>query len=192
MNICIYGAASTTIDQKYISATEELGCLLAERGHGLVFGGGRNGLMGAAARGFTRGNASVIVGIAPKFFNVDGVLYEHCSEYIRPDTMRERKAILEEKADAFIAAPGGIGTFDELFEIVTLRSLGRHSKPVVLFDCFGFYSPMLTLLEHYQAEGFLKNFRSLVFVSDSPSDIAEYLENYTKTTLNVENFKNIK
>lgn len=192
MNICIYGAASTTIDKKYITATEDLGCILAKRGHGLVFGGGRNGLMGAAARGFTQGGASVIVCVAPKFFKTDGVLYEYSSEYIHPDTMRERKAILEDRSDAFIAAPGGIGTFDELFEIVTLRSLGRHSKPVVLYNVCGFYTPMLELLKKYEAEGFLKNFESLVFVSDSPEEIAQYLENYRSETLNVEDFKNIK
>ena len=192
MNICIYGAASKTLDEKYITATEDLGIVLAKRGHGLVFGGGRNGLMGAAARGFTRGGASEIICVAPKFFNVDGLLYEHCSEYIHPDTMRERKAILEERSAAFISAPGGIGTLDELFEIVTLRSLGRHSKPVVLYNVCGFYEPMLTMLEIYEKQGFLKNFRDLVFISDSPELIADYLESYVGETLNVDSFKNIK
>ncbi len=191
MNICVYGAASKTIDEKYITAVENLGYVLAERGHGLVFGGGRNGLMGAAARGFTKGNATEIICVAPKFFNVDGLLYEHCSEYIHPDTMRERKAILEERSDAFIASPGGIGTFDELFEIVTLRSLGRHTKPVVLYNVSGFYTPMLELLGKYESEGFLKNFKSLVFVSDDPFEVAEYLEKYCGDILSVDNFKNI-
>ena len=191
MNICVYGAASVSLHQKYITATEELGELLAKRGHGLVFGGGRYGLMGAAARGFTRGGAKEIVCVAPKFFQVDGVLYEHCSEYIHPDTMRERKGILEERADAFVAAPGGIGTFDELFEIITLRSLGRHTKPVVLYNACGFYTPMAELMERYEKEGFLKNFRKLVFMSDSPEAIADYLEGYVGEKLNVLDFKEL-
>ena len=191
MNICIYGASSKTLDKKYVTAVENLGMCLAKRGHGLVFGGGANGLMGAAARGFTKGNAKDIVGVAPKFFNVDGVLYEYSTEYIHPDTMRERKAILEEKSDAFIAAPGGIGTFDELFEIVTLRSLSQHEKPVVLYNACGFYNPMLEMLEAYEKEGFLKSFTELVYVSDNVSEIAEYLENYQGEKLCITQFKNI-
>ena len=191
MNICIYGAASKTLDEKYITSVEKLGYILAKRNHGLVFGGGRNGLMGAAARGFTRGGAKEIVCVAPKFFNVDGVLYEYCSEYIYPDTMRERKGILEERSDAFIAAPGGIGTLDELFEIVTLRSLGRHSKPVVLYNAYGFYEPMLSMLDIYEKQGFLKNFRNLVFVSDDLEIIADYLEKYQSGSFDVREFKNI-
>ncbi len=189
MNICVYGAASVSLDQKYITATENLGKELAKRGHGLVFGGGRNGLMGAAARGFTQGGAKDIICVAPKFFQVDGVLYEHCSEYIHPDTMRERKGILEDRSDAFIAAPGGIGTFDELFEIITLRSLGRHTKPVVLYNACGFYTPLTELMAKYEKEGFLKNFEKLVFISDSPTEIAEYLENYVGEKLSVTSFK---
>ena len=191
MNICIYGASSKTLDKKYVTAVENLGMCLAKRGHGLVFGGGRNGLMGAAARGFTKGNAKDILCVAPKFFNVDGILYEHCSEYIYPDTMRERKSILEERSDCFIAAPGGIGTLDELFEIVTLRSLGRHSKAIVLYNAFGFFNPMLEMLRIYESEGFLKNFGELVFVSDDIEKIAEYLESYKASSLGVESFTSI-
>lgn len=191
MNICIYGAASKTLHEKYITSVEDLGYTLAKRGHGLVFGGGRNGLMGASARGFTKGGAKDIVCVAPKFFNVDGVLYEHCSEYIYPDTMRERKGILEERSDAFIAAPGGVGTLDELFEIITLRSLGRHSKPVVLYNVYGFFEPMLSMLDNYEEQGFLKNFRNLVFISDNPESIADYLEKYRSTSFDVREFKNI-
>lgn len=191
MNICVYGASSRTIDRKYIEATENLGKVFAERGHSLVFGGGTGGLMGAAARGFEKGGAVDIICIAPKFFNVDGILFERCTEYIYPDTMRERKAIMEEKSDAFVAAPGGIGTFDEFFEIITLRSLGRHTKPVALFNAHGFYSPMLAMLKEYEGQGFLKLSDELFFVSESPEEIAHYVENAKNETLDVHNFKNI-
>lgn len=191
MNICIYGAASKTLDKKFIESVENMGQIFAERGHNLIFGGGKNGLMGAAARGFEKGGCKSVVGIAPKFFNTDGVLFERCSEYIYPDTMRERKAILEERSDAFVAVPGGIGTLDELFEIATLRSLGRHSKPIVLFNIFEFFTPLLNTLEKYEELGFLKNFNNLAFVSDNPEIIAEYIENYNPTTLKVGDFKNV-
>ena len=191
MFICIYAAASKALSESYIKSVEELGCFLAQRNHGLVFGGGTNGLMGAAARGFTKGGAKDIICVAPKFFNVDGILYDGCTEYIYPDTMRERKGIMEDKSEAFIAVPGGIGTLDELFEIITLKSLSRHTKPIVLYNVNGFFRPMLEMLDAYQREGFLKNYRSLLFISDSPKEIADYLESYKSDTTKVSDFKNI-
>lgn len=177
MNICIYGAASRTIDEKYYAAAEELGRYLAGRGHGLVFGGGAGGIMGAVARGFHAGGAKTILGVAPQFFNVDGVLYEQCSAYLYPDTMRERKRLFEEHADAFLAAPGGIGTLDEFFEIVTLRSLGRHAKPVALYNIFGFYDSLLTVLTDYEKKGFLDLRGGNLFgVCSTPEEAAAYVE----------------
>ena len=93
MNICVYGASSNNIDKSYITAMENLGVEMAKRGHTLVFGGGANGLMGAVARGMTKGGGK-IVGISPKFFDVDGVLYDKCTEFIYTETMRERKQLL--------------------------------------------------------------------------------------------------
>ena len=103
------------------------------RGHSLVYGGGAKGLMGAAARGVKR-QGGHILGIAPSFFNVDGELFEDCDEFLYPDTMRERKKLLEEKSDAFVILPGGIGTCNEFFETLVLRSLGRLAKPIALFN----------------------------------------------------------
>ena len=114
MVICIYGASSDQIDPAYLRAGEELGLAMARRGHSLVFGGGGHGLMGAVARGMTQGGGS-ITGVAPRFFNVDGSLYDGCTEFLYTDTMRERKALMEERADAFVMTPGGIGTYEEFF-----------------------------------------------------------------------------
>ena len=114
MNICVYGASSSTIAKSYINPTEELGEKMAKRGHNLVYGAGALGLMGAAARGVLRGGGKII-GVAPAFFKVDGVLFDECDEMIYTDTMRERKGIMEEKSDAFIMTPGGLGTYDEFF-----------------------------------------------------------------------------
>ena len=133
MNICIYGASSEELKKIYYEKTEELGRLMAKRGHGLVFGGGETGLMGAAARGVSH-EKGYILGISPKFFDQPGVLYQHCTEFIFTETMRERKHLLESRSDATIVVPGGIGTYEEFFEILTLKSLGRIDRPIVLYN----------------------------------------------------------
>ncbi|MBO5370027.1 MAG: TIGR00730 family Rossman fold protein, partial [Clostridia bacterium] len=131
MRICVYGASSVKTDKKYIDAVENLCYKLASEGHSLVYGAGANGLMGAAARGFTKGGGHII-GVVPHFFNIDGILYDKCDELIRTETMRERKQIMEDKADVFVVVPGGVGTFDEFFEILTLKQLARHSKAMII------------------------------------------------------------
>ena len=109
MNICIYGASSNIIDDVYIKDGESLGSIIAKRGHGIVYGGGAEGMIGAVARGVSQENGSII-GIAPSFFKVDGVLYDKCTEFIYTDTMRNRKEKMELLSDAFLVTPGGIGT----------------------------------------------------------------------------------
>ena len=123
MNICVYGASSNQIDKDFIKAGELLGEEIAKRGHTLIFGAGANGLMGAAARGAASQNGKII-GIAPKFFNADGVLYEKCTELIMTGTMRERKQTMEDMSEAFVMVPGGIGTLEEFFEILKAIFLG--------------------------------------------------------------------
>ena len=124
MRICVYGAASPTIDPEYIRQTEIMGAEMAKRGHNLVFGGGANGLMGAAARG-VRSQGGHIIGVIPKFFDKEKIeaVYTVCDEIHMPETMRERKQMMEDYADAFIMVPGGIGTYEEFFEILTLKQL---------------------------------------------------------------------
>ena len=124
MRICVFGAASPTIDPEYIKRVEELGRELARRGHSLVFGAGANGLMGAAARGVHEGGGRVL-GVIAKFFDEEDVeaIYDKCDELIFTDTMRQRKETMENNADAFIVVPGGIGTFEEHFEILTSKQL---------------------------------------------------------------------
>lgn len=154
MNICVYGAASNDIHPQYLAEGEVLGLEMARRGHSLIFGGGANGLMGAVVRGVSAGSGESI-GIVPSFFNVDGVLYPDCTQLIYTATMRERKQLMEEKADAFILTPGGIGSFDEFFEILTLRSLGRHNKPIAILNTRGYYDSLSDLMTRAATEGFL-------------------------------------
>ncbi len=193
MKICIYGASSTTIDKSYIEDGERLGSVMAKRGHSLVFGGGTHGLMGAVARGvYSVGNAQII-GVAPSFFNVDGILYEHCTDFIYPETMRERKKIMDDISDAFIVTPGGIGTFDEFFEILTLKQLGRHNKPIAILNTNGYYDHLKEFLQNGMRENFLtEECYKLFFISDSIEELLSYIENYTEESTEVSRFKEIK
>ena len=177
MNITVYGAASDSIADIYKQAGEELGEELARRGHNLIFGGGASGMMGATARGASRGGGHITC-IAPSFFNIDGVLYPECDEYIFTETMRERKQKLEELSDCFIVSPGGVGTFDEFFEILTLRQLNRHNKPIAILNTEGYYSFMLAMMQNAVDLHFMTplNF-DLIFVSDIVKDVLDYVEN---------------
>ena len=154
MNICVYAASGKELDNIYFEEAARLGALMAKAGHTLVFGGGSEGLMGACAKGAKEAGGRVI-GIAPLFFDEPGVLYKGCDEFIYTETMRERKQLMEQLAEAFIMLPGGIGTFEEFFEILTLKQLGRHSKPIAILNTAGYYGPMVAMLEHTARQRFM-------------------------------------
>ena len=187
MKICVYGAASSLIEQSYIDAGVELGKKMAKKNMDLVFGGGRNGMMGAVARGEIEEGGEVI-GIAPAFFEESNaeVSFENCTEFIRTDTMRERKRLLEEKSDAFIITPGGIGTFDEFFEILTLKQLGRHNKPICIFNINGYYNNMSAMMQVCVDEKFITDdCRNLCRVFRNIDSMLEYIENYKPEDIDV-------
>ena len=150
---------------------------MAQRGHSLIFGGGADGLMGAAARGMAKFGGEII-GVAPSFFNVDGILYDKCTDFIFTETMRERKQAMEDGADAFIAVPGGIGTFEEFFEVLTLKQLGRHKKLIALFNIDGYFDDMLKMMETAVNQKFMKNeYNKLYSAFTSAENILKYIEN---------------
>ncbi len=155
MKICVYGASSDSIDPRFISAVEELGRLIAAGGHTLIFGGGDTGLMGAAARGVISGGGELI-GIAPDFFDKPGILCKSCTQFIYTETMRQRKQLMEDMADAFVVSPGGIGTYEEFIEILTLKQLGRHQKPIAVLNTLGYYEPMQALMQNTVTMGFMR------------------------------------
>ncbi|MBO5059443.1 MAG: TIGR00730 family Rossman fold protein [Clostridia bacterium] len=191
MNICVYGASSDLIDKSFIEAAEGLGRELAKRGHTLIFGGGAGGVMGASARGVASENGKII-GITPEFFNVDGMVYESCSELIRPATMRERKKMLEDMSDGFIMAPGGIGTFDEFFEILTLKQLSRHTKAIAIYNVNNYFGDLLNLMKKAIEENFVKEeCLELYRVFDDAGELLDYMEGYKPVDLDILNFKNI-
>ena len=192
MNICVYGAASKNIDPKYTDAGYDLGLKLAKRGHGLVFGGGNGGMMGAVARGAHDGGAHII-GIAPSFFNIDGVLYPHSDEIIYTETMRQRKQKMEDMSGAFIVTPGGIGTFEEFFEILTLKQLARTDKPLVILNTAGYYDSMLMMMRHSIENNFLTaSTMGLIFVADTPDDALDYIAEYHSQEVDIKKLRNVE
>lgn len=191
MRICVYGASSTELEKKYLDEGIELGEKMAKRGHSLVFGGGANGLMGAVAIGMTNGGGH-ITGIAPSFFNVDGILYEHCTEFISTETMRERKKLLEDLSDAFVMSPGGIGTYEEFFEILTAKQLGLHNKAIAILNTNGYYDAMQQMLEIGVRDNFLKSATfELYKICKTPDEVLDYLENYSYEAKDLSDYKAI-
>ena len=192
MRICIYGAASPTIDAEYTEKVELLGEKLAKRGHSLVFGGGANGLMGAAARGVKKGGGHIL-GVIPKFFMEDTIehLYAFCDEVTVPETMRERKQIMEENADAFIVLPGGIGTYEEFFEILTSKQLCRHNKPIAIYNIGGFYDKIVLALEDAIEKGFIKaRCLELYCITEDTDKLFEYIEAPAEEIKSIKELKN--
>ena len=176
MNICLFGASSEDINSIYFEEVEKLGMMMANRGHGMVFGGGATGLMGAAVRGLSR-EGGYSLGIAPRFFDKPGVLFADCTEFMFTDTMRERKQLMEDNSDAFIIVPGGIGTFEEFFEILTLKQLGRHNKPIAVFNINHYYDDIENIIKKASEEGFLKKeFLDIFKVSNDADELLNYLE----------------
>ncbi len=155
MKICVFGASSDNIPKEYLSAARSFGEAIARRGHTLWFGGGAHGVMGEAARGVTS-QGGELFGVAPSFFNVGDTLYQDCTNLIFTDTMRERKAILEDASDAFAVLPGGIGTYEEFFEVLVLCQLGQMKKPLAVYNVGGCYEKLRELIVSTVDHGFMK------------------------------------
>lgn len=191
MNICVYGAASDKIEEKYKTASEILGQKMAEHGHSLIFGGGDNGVMGAVARGVHE-KGGEIIGVAPTFFDVDGILFPNCTTLIPTETMRERKRILEEKADAFVIAPGGIGTFDEFFEILTLKQLQQHNKAIAIYNVDGYYDDLLAMMKNAADKEFISDMAlGLYSVFSDADEVINFLENYVPKEEDIYRLRNL-
>ena len=175
--ICVYCSSSNRIHADYFEAAARAGRLLAERGHTLVYGGGSVGLMGAVARAVHKGGGHVVGAIPEALRQIEGVAYEVADELAVTETMQERKAILFTRADAFLILPGGFGTLEEFMEVLTLRTLGYHHKPIVLVNTAGFYDPLLRLFEHFYAGGFARErVRTLYHVAEDPEAALDYLD----------------
>lgn len=151
--LCVYCASSTRLDPKYYAAAEQIGRGMVEEGWGLIYGGGHAGLMGSVAKG-VKANRGCVIGVIPDFMMERELAYREADELVVVDTMRERKRIMASRADAFLALPGGVGTLEELSEVLTERYLNLSQKPVVLFNQDGFYDDLLRFFDRMVAENF--------------------------------------
>lgn len=175
MNICLYGSGSRKIDESYTDEAYRLGCEMAKRGHTLVFGGGDTGMMGACARGISD-NGGKSIGIAPEWIGEFEPLCETCSEFIYVDSMDERKRGFLDNSDAFIISPGGIGTLDEFFEIITLKKLKQHDKMIIVFNINHFFDTMLKMIDEMSEKGFLYKQEETYKVAADIDDVFRHLE----------------
>ena len=152
--ICVYAGSNVGVRQEYQDAAKALGQELVTRGLGLVYGGGHVGLMGVLADAVLAGGGEV-AGVMPAALFPNEVAYRNVTQFYEVGSMHERKAMMAEMADGFIALPGGFGTYDELFEMITWSQIGLHSKPVGLLNVAGFFEPLLALVKHSSDEGFI-------------------------------------
>ncbi len=174
-SLCVYCGSRPGVDPQHAAAAQALGQWIGSRGGQLVYGGGRNGLMGITALA-TRHSGGRVVGVIPSSLVEREWANHDCDELLVVETMHERKRIMAERSDAFMALPGGIGTFEEFFEVWTWRQLGYHDKPVGLLNLGGYYDAMLTFLSGSVREGFMNDTQmDLVRVGTQPIPLAERL-----------------
>lgn len=180
-SICVFCGASAGNNPVYSNAAESLGTLLAQQELELVWGGGHVGLMGVVADATVAAGGKVW-GVIPDFMAARELAYAadpaqpgH-TEIVLVDSMHARKAAMADRADAFVALPGGFGTMDELFEILTWAQLDLHDKPIALLNIDGFFAPLIAMIEHMQAEGFVKpHHRDLITIAETPEALLHAL-----------------
>lgn len=176
-SICVYCGSKAGNQPEFAQLAVQVGTWIGEHGGQLVYGGGRNGLMGLVAEA-TMAAGGNVVGIIPKALVEKEWAHQGCNELHVVDTMHERKRLMAEKADAFLALPGGIGTFEELFEVWTWRQLGYHDKPVGILNGLGYYDGLLAFIDQVVQDGFMTDWQTqLVQVgSDAPLLLANLVE----------------
>lgn len=173
--VCVFAGSSVGVRPSYRAAAEALGSAIAARGWGLVYGGGGIGLMGVVADAALAGGGEVI-GVIPNALDTHEVAHRGLTSLRVVADMHTRKASMADLADGFVALPGGLGTFDELFEIVTWAQLGFHAKPIGLLDVDGYFAPLRALVEHAVAEGFVApRYRALLDVDSDPIALLDRL-----------------
>jgi len=174
--LCVYCASSRQLDRKYHEVAQELGRAMVERGWGLVYGGGNVGLMGEVAHA-VKGAGGHVVGVIPEFMIARELAFRDADELVTVKTMRERKQLMEERAAAFLTLPGGIGTLEELTEIMTLRYINLLHKPVVLLNQDGFYDDLLRFFDRMTEEKFKSpGMKKLLAVAATVPEVWPHLE----------------
>jgi cytokinin riboside 5'-monophosphate phosphoribohydrolase len=178
-----YTSSSDAVDGRFTEVVVAFGHRIGERGDELVYGGTAVGLMGRLADAVRAGGGRV-TGVIPRLMQERGLSDDACDELIITDGMSGRKQTMIERADAFVALPGGFGTLEELFEVLTLKQLGYHDKPIVLLDVDGFYAPLLELFDHLYEHRFAKpEYAALYHVATTVDDVFAHVDAYQPTAL---------
>jgi uncharacterized protein (TIGR00730 family) len=177
-SICIYCGSADNVLPEYLESARQMGAAVAERGWTVVYGAGSIGLMGAVADGALEAGGQVI-GVIPALFNTPRLAHSGLTRLEVLDTIHLRKARMIELSDAFIALPGGFGTLEELFEILTWAQVGLHQKPVGVLNTRRYFDPLLALIEHAQSEGFIySEHRDLLTSATTPQSLLDALQNH--------------
>lgn len=181
--LCVFCGSSAGETSRYVDAATGMGRLLAERGVKLVYGGSRMGLMGRLADAALEAGGTV-VGIIPRALVHREVAHEELTELRVVESMHERKALMAELADGFVALPGGLGTLEEFFEVLTWSQLGLHRKPCGLLDVNGYFRPLVRFLDHAVDQGFLaQSHRGMIQVHEEAEELLHRLEGYQPPTV---------
>ncbi len=176
--VCVYCGSSDKMSDEYLQCASEMGASIAGRGLVLAYGAGSTGMMGAVADGALQAGGEV-VGVIPEMFATPALMHTRLTRLEIVASMHARKQRLVELSDAFIALPGGYGTFEELFEILTWAQIGLHTKPVGLLNSIHYFNPLLAAIEHARVEGFMYAEHGSLFVCDEqPAGLLDRLEHY--------------
>jgi uncharacterized protein (TIGR00730 family) len=180
--ICVFCGSSPGARPEYVQAARQLGVILAQRKIGLVFGGGRVGMMGQLAQGALE-NGGEVIGVIPKELYKKNVAFTGLSDLRVVESMHERKALMVELSDGFMALPGGLGTLEEIFEILTWAQLGIHHKPCGLLNVAGYFTPLLAFLDHIVEQGFIDApHRAMILSADDPEELLQQFKTYLPPT----------
>jgi uncharacterized protein (TIGR00730 family) len=180
--LCVYCSSSNSIDAEYVAATKEVGAAMGANEWDLVYGGTNAGLMGVVADAALAAGVRV-TGVIPEYIRKRGLAHDQLDSLIVTADMRERKAAMDHRADAFLVLPGGFGTLEEVFEILTLKQLQLHRRPIVFLNTRGVYNLLHGFLNHLLDERFAKPESNLLYhFADTPSEAFAYLEDYKPTS----------
>jgi uncharacterized protein (TIGR00730 family) len=177
-SICIFAGSNLGNNLEFKEKTQELGKAMAEKGFSIIYGGSKNGLMGVIANEILK-NGGKVIGIMPKGLIKGENVHSYLTQLVEVDTMHERKAKMSELADGYIALPGGLGTFEELFEVLCWAQIGIHKKPIGVFNINGYYDPFLSLVNHSIQSGFSNDAPNrIINSSPDPETLLSMMINY--------------
>ena len=175
MKICVFCSANQQIDPEFFTMTEELGAWEAKNGHSIVYGGVNQGLMECLGKAAKEAGGRTI-GIIPMVVEKSGRMSDYVDIEIPCDNLTDRKQLMMDQSDAFIALPGGIGTMDELFTIAASATIGYHDKPLILYNMKGFWNPLIAMLDELQGKGLIRgNWRDIIKTADSIEEIGSMI-----------------